>query len=77
MVSILSDFESGKKIKLYEVNGGVVLQKRLNDMGMSRNEIVEVVKNDKVGPLIVRIKKSNIILGRSLCGKLLMEVVND
>lgn len=73
----LADVRTGQKARFIGSSGGFNLEKRLKDMGLSNSEYMTVIKNDGSGPLILEVRGSNIVLGRGLSRKLVMEVLDE
>lgn len=63
-------FQEGDKIKIECVECGRGLKNRLCDLGLFDGSEVEIIKNDKVGPLILKIFNSKIALGRGEAAKI-------
>lgn len=74
MVSELSLAAEGISAKVRDMQAGTGMEKRLKDMGILRNEHVEVVKNDSKGPVIINVKGAQIALGRGVAQKIVVEV---
>jgi ferrous iron transport protein A len=70
----LTNSSQGKEVKVVNIDGGDATQKRLKDLGILNNETIFIVKNDKVGPVIILVKGSKIALGRNISGNIQVEV---
>ena len=71
----LIDFNEGDKIKIKVVHSGGNFKKRLTDLGLFDGAEVEIVKNDKFGPIILKIFNSKIALGRGQALKIYGEKI--
>ncbi len=60
----LDQFQPGARIKIECVRCGLGFQRRLCELGLFDGAEVEIVKNDRFGPLIIKILNSKIALGR-------------
>jgi len=63
----------GERVKIKTVHGGHGLQAKLSAMGLVPGMEVEVVSNDRGGPLVVKIMESRFMLGRGMAHKILVE----
>jgi len=69
----LSMVSPGQKVRLVEVNACQNLSNRLASMGLLPNVEIQVVKNTHPGPFIIKVKGSNIILGRGMANKIMVK----
>jgi len=69
----LNDCNKCKNIKVKNITGGLLSTKRLSDMGILPGEIIELIKNDKKGPIIIKLKGTSIALGRGIALKIEVE----
>jgi DtxR family Mn-dependent transcriptional regulator len=72
-VKPLDRIQAGKQVNVFKVACADCIRKRMLELGLLEKDSVEVVKNEKVGPLIVRIKGCNMVLGRGICSKILVQ----
>jgi Fe2+ transport system protein FeoA len=70
----LSELKPGTEAYFRSVEKGSKVEKRLKDLGLSEGEPIEILKNDRSGPLLICVRKSCLAMGRELCAKILMEV---
>ena len=70
MKKTLINFKEGDKVKIECVNCGANFKRRLIDLGLFDGTEVEIVKNDRFGPLILKIFNSQIALGRGQAAKI-------
>ncbi|MFH1427875.1 MAG: ferrous iron transport protein A [Patescibacteria group bacterium] len=70
MKQSLIKFQKGDKVKIKCVKCGQGLKNRLCDLGLFDGSEVEITKNDKYGPLIIKILDSKIALGRGEANKI-------
>ena len=70
MKKTLIDFREGDKVKIECVNCGFNFKRRLIDLGLFDGSEVEIIKNDRFGPFILKIFDSKIALGRGQAAKI-------
>lgn len=70
MKQALITFKEGDKVKIECVLCGKNFGKRLIDLGLFDGSEIEIIKNDKYGPLILKILSSQIALGRGQASKI-------
>ncbi|MBU0597872.1 ferrous iron transport protein A [Patescibacteria group bacterium] len=70
MKQALITFREGDKVKIECVHCGKNFRKRLIDLGLFDGAEIEIIKNDKYGPLILKIFNSQIALGRGQAAKI-------
>jgi len=75
MKSFLIDFKEGDKIRIKCVSCGMNFRRRLIDLGLFDGAEIEIIKNDKFGPLILKIFNSKIALGRGQAAKIYGEKI--
>ena len=63
-MKILTEFEKGSKIKIKQMECGWGSKRRLADLGLFTGAEIELIKNDRFGPLLIKILDSKIALGR-------------
>lgn len=64
----------GEDVRLVDIRGGRDLRKRLADLGFNPGMSVCVVQMDIDGPVILAVKDSRIVLGRSMAQKVMVEL---
>lgn len=64
-----------EELKIIQVGHEEKFKKRLSEMGIYKNAMVKIIKNDIPGPLIVDIKGSKLVLGRGQAQKIRVEGV--
>lgn len=69
----LSMVEVGKRVRLSDVQAGRALKARLASLGLIPGVEMEVVNNNMVGPFIVAVKGTRIVLGRSMALKIMVK----
>ena len=67
---ILSQFSMNEKVRITSVFCGREFSRRLCDLGLFEGTEMEIIKNDKFGPLIIQIFNSKIALGRGEANKI-------
>ncbi len=61
-------------LKIIDISGGMGLKKRLGDLGLTPASTISVIRNDKSGPVLIRVRGTNIALGRGMSRKVQVEV---
>lgn len=69
-VVLLDTVQSGCCVRVTGVDAGQGLANRLAAMGIFKNEVIKVIRNDGTGQIIVEVKKSKMILGRGMGRKI-------
>ena len=62
-----------REVSLMAVIGGQGLRRRLNDMGLSKGVKFKVIHASIVGPCIVSLGSSRLVLGRGMAQKILVK----
>lgn len=75
MTQPLIFFPEGAKGRVYDINGGRTVSKRLFEMGFNKGQEIEVIKND-IGPLVVGLNDSRVAVGRGMAHKILLNPVD-
>lgn len=70
----LSDVLKGK-IKIISFAGGMGMQSRLAGIGIIQGSEIEVARNEKKGPVVLRIKNSRIAIGRGVSEKIIVQLL--
>ncbi|HOP94180.1 MAG TPA: FeoA family protein [Dictyoglomaceae bacterium] len=73
MIKSLTDLERGEKGKIISIKGGRGKIFRLAELGVNPGEEILVVQKS-MGPVIIRVKDTNIALGRGLAESIYVEV---
>lgn len=66
---------TNEELKIIQVGHEDKFKKRLSEMGIYKNALIKIIKNDIPGPLIVDIKGSRLVLGRGQAQKIRVEGV--
>ena len=73
MSMALSMATQGSVVQVREIVSGVMLKKRLGELGLYEGTEVVVYKNDVCGPVVLKILDSNIVIGRGQAMKIMVE----
>jgi len=74
----LTDLELGQKGEIISIMGGLMVTKRLADLGLISGTRVEVIKKAPFsGPIKIEVLGSRLVLGRGLASKILVKVKQD
>ncbi len=68
----LSSLKPNEYGRIKEIISGNKANKRLYELGLYKNAIIKVVKND-FGPIILNLSGTKLALGRGLASKVLVE----
>lgn len=60
----------GDTVRLVEIRGGMRMQHRLTEMGLTPGMEFEVVANNRGGPCVVLVKGSRMMVGRGMIDKI-------
>ena len=71
----LSMASEGERVKIKRIDAGHELRKRLHDLGFVENVVVEVIRNQFSGPMILKVLDSRVVLGRGQVNKIFVENV--
>ncbi len=66
----LSQFKTGEKVKISEINCGKNFSRRLYDFGLFEGTEIEIIKNNNSCPIIIQIMDSKIALGQGEAHKI-------
>jgi len=69
----LSEIKEGEKVKVNCLNCGHNLKHRLCSLGIYTGKDIEIIKNDKKGPIIVKVFDSKLAIGRGQAEKIEIE----
>ena len=74
----LTDLELGQKGEIISIMGGLMVTKRLADLGLISGTRVKVIKKAPFsGPIKIEVLGSRLVLGRGLASKILVKVKQD
>lgn len=59
----LADFPAGTKLRIIALHGGPWFCQRLGELGLFERSEAEIIKNDRFGPVILKIFNSKIAIG--------------
>lgn len=76
-VKPISQIKSGTNIKVHYLDCGQSLKRRLTSFGIYDGGKAKVVKNDKHGPIILKIFGSKVALGRGQADKIQAEEIEE
>ncbi len=68
---------SAGRVRVSGIAGGADIQGRLAGIGIIPRCELEIVKNERRGPIVVRVGQSRIALGRGVAEKIIVEFVTD
>ncbi|SHE65242.1 ferrous iron transport protein A [Thermoanaerobacter uzonensis DSM 18761] len=64
----------GKNAVIVNVVGGEGIRRRLTELGLSRGAVIRVIKKD-IGPLIIALDESRMVLGFGMAQKIMVEEI--
>ncbi len=76
MVKVLYEMSKGEKGKVLTIKGGKGRILRLAELGIVPGEEIILIQKS-FGPIIVRVKDTNLALGRGIAQNILVEVENE
>ncbi|HIQ10434.1 MAG TPA: ferrous iron transport protein A [Pyrodictium sp.] len=68
----LSLLPTGSRARIVDIRGGYGFRRKLFEMGLTPDTIVEVLANSR-GPILVRVRGTVIAIGRGMAHKILVE----
>ncbi len=70
----ITDAKEGQKVTVVSILGGQMAVKRLSDLGLTPQTEIKIVKKIPYrGPIEIEVRGSNIVVGRGLASKILVE----
>lgn len=70
----ITDAKEGQKVTVVSILGGHMAVKRLSDLGLTPQTEIKIVKKIPYrGPIEIEVRGSNIVVGRGLALKILVE----
>ncbi|HOJ92081.1 MAG TPA: FeoA family protein [Dictyoglomaceae bacterium] len=75
MIKSLIDLKKGEKGKITSIKGGESKLLRLAELGVNPGEEI-LVSQKSMGPIIIKVKDTNIALGEGLAENIYVEVVD-
>ncbi len=72
----LSKVSIGKKVVLNNINYGLSLKKKLQDMGLTPGVRFSIISKTNSGPIIIEIRGARLALGRGIAEKIDVEITN-
>jgi Fe2+ transport system protein FeoA len=58
--------ETGRRVRIQRIFGGHGLQRRLSAMGLAAGMEIDMVRNDRGGPLVIKVLDSRFMIGRGM-----------
>ncbi|HHV80511.1 TPA: ferrous iron transport protein A [bacterium] len=77
MIKPLSMLKTGERGKIVRIEGGMMVIKRLTDLGFVPEQEVEVIRSAPRGPVAIKIKGAVYALGRGIADKIYVEEVHE
>lgn len=68
--------EPGKEVVLQDINWGMRLRKKLEDMGLTPGVKFKVVSGESFGPCIIEVRGTRLALGRNIVSKISVNEIN-
>ena len=72
----LDTVSEGEIVRVIKVMGGMRIAQRLLEWGLVPDALVQVVFNNKHGPIIIKANDATIAIGRGTAKKILVEKVS-
>jgi ferrous iron transport protein A len=51
--------------------------RRLEEMGILPRQVITVTRNGRIGPVEVMVKGSQLVIGRGIASKIIVEIINE
>ncbi len=67
------DLNEGEKGIVKRINGGYRLQAQLNNLGIHEDDLIEIKRKARFGPLLITVHNSNVAIGRGIASKIEIE----
>ena len=68
----ITSAEERTTVRLYKIEGGCQLKRRLTVLGFLENEPIRLIKKSYFGPVVIEIKGSKFAIGRGEAQKILV-----
>ncbi len=75
MVTFLSSLKQGQKAIIQQVEGGQTYVRRISALGFLPQTRIEIIRNHRFAPVIVRLRNSEIMIGRGEAAKIKVRAV--
>ena len=72
----LAGARAGVNVKVVNVAGGIALQSRLMGLGLIPSARLEVIRNDRRGPMILALRRTRIGIGRAMAEKVQVQILS-
>ena len=69
--------EKGKRYKIIGFNCGKKATSKLLTMGIMKDSIIKIIAIQPIGPITIKVGKSEYSIGRGLFDKLILEEINE
>ncbi len=73
---MLVEAPSGSVVKVVALHGGRNVLAQLRDMGILEGTVIKVIRNAKIGPLIVEVNGTTFAIGRGMASKIEVELLS-
>ncbi|HEX55080.1 MAG: ferrous iron transport protein A [Candidatus Altiarchaeales archaeon] len=70
----LTMVKDGERVRIISILGGMGLKKRLYDLGLYEGAKIDVIRNDRSGPIILKVLDSRIGIGRGQANKIIVGI---
>ncbi|MEA1924702.1 MAG: FeoA family protein [Candidatus Altiarchaeota archaeon] len=67
--------EQGRKVRITSILCGRGLRHRLCDISLYEGAVVEVIRNDAAGPVILKVLDSRVVIGRGQANKIMVNFI--
>ena len=71
----LVEVPEGALARVVRLEGGFQAVRKLQELGIREGSIIRVLRNPKIGPLLIEVDGSTIAIGKGLASKIAVEVV--
>lgn len=63
---------TGKKIRIFSLEGGQGMQERLTSMGLGPGSEIEVLKRGAPGPFVLAVQETRLAIGEGMARKIII-----
>jgi len=70
----LDEVAVGKELKVHQINGGIGIRRKLNNMGIHTGDTIQIKRSGFMGgPILVKIHGMEVALGRGMARSIQVE----
>ena len=73
----LDSVKENIEVKIIEIEGGHQMKRQIEDIGIRKNDRVQILQNSKSGPIILMKNNLRVAIGRGMSKKITIEIVKE